>query len=79
MKLVDPDAIHRAARRCGGDSAALEASGATPMRARRQSLRIHPAAKGARRLRTIALGYISAAGARDAPALAKPVSTRPTI
>ena len=31
----------------------------------------NPAAKGARRLRTIALGYIAAAGAADAPALAR--------
>ena len=72
MKSVDPDAIR----------AALEALRARLGRALEPQWRaayaataanrfeLSPAAKGARRLRTVALGYLMAAGAADAPALA---------
>jgi aminopeptidase N len=70
---VDPEAIHRRRE-------ALRAElGRTLEPLWRNAYAAHaanryeysPAAKGARRLRTIALGYIAAAGAADAPALAK--------
>jgi aminopeptidase N len=72
MKVVDPDAIHtareRLRERIGRDlepqwRAAYAASSAN-------GFSLSPAAKGARRLRTVALGYLMASGAADAPALA---------
>ncbi len=73
MKLVDPEAIHRARE------ALRAALGTTLESLWRDAYATHvanryeynPAAKGARRLRTIALGYLAAAGAADAPAIAK--------
>ena len=73
MARVDPDAIHDRREGLRAElGLALE-----PLW--RQAYAAHaanryaysPAAKGARRLRTIALSYIDAAGAADAPALAK--------
>jgi aminopeptidase N len=73
MKRVDPEAIHRARE-------ALRAALGTTLeslwrdaygRHAANRYAYNPAAKGARRLRTIALGYIMAAGAPDAAALAK--------
>ncbi|HST35658.1 MAG TPA: aminopeptidase N C-terminal domain-containing protein, partial [Allosphingosinicella sp.] len=72
MKLVDPEAIHRARE------ALRAALGSTLEDLWRDAYGAHvanryaynPAAKGARRLRTVALGYLMAAGAADAPALA---------
>jgi aminopeptidase N len=72
MDLVDPEAIRRARealRRALGrelESAWRAAYAATSANRYETS----PAAKGARRLRTVALGYLVAAGAGDAPALA---------
>jgi aminopeptidase N len=72
MKTVDPDAIHDAREalraRLGRDlepqwRAAYAAAAAN-------RFELSPAAKGARRLRTVALGYLMASGAADAPALA---------
>jgi aminopeptidase N len=73
MAVVDPDAINRARE-------ALRANlGTTLEDLWRDAYGAHvanryaynPAAKGARRLRTIALGYLAATGAPDAAALAK--------
>ena len=72
MKEVDPEAIHQARerlrRRIGAElepqwRAAYAATAAN-------RFELSPAAKGARRLRTVALGYLMASGADDAPALA---------
>jgi aminopeptidase N len=72
LKQVDPEAIHRARE------ALRAALGSTLEDLWRDAYGAHvanryaynPAAKGARRLRTIALGYIMAAGAPDAQHLA---------
>jgi aminopeptidase N len=73
MDQVDPDAIHarREALRTdiGGSLEQLWRGAYAATAANRYAY--NPAAKGARRLRTIALGYLTAAGAADAPALAK--------
>ncbi|HEY5723593.1 MAG TPA: aminopeptidase N [Allosphingosinicella sp.] len=72
MDLVDPEAIRAARdslrRALGGEleSAWRAAYAATSANRFEHS----PAAKGARRLRTVALGYLMAAEAEDAPALA---------
>jgi len=72
MDKVDPDAIHAAREalreRLGRDlepewRAAYAATAAN-------RFELSPAAKGARRLRTVALGYLMASGAEDAPLLA---------
>jgi aminopeptidase N len=72
LREIDPEAIHRAREALRADlgraletlwRAAYAASGAN-------RYEYSPAAKGARRLRTIALGYIMASGAADAAALA---------
>jgi len=72
MDKVDPDAIHIAREalreRLGRDlepewRAAYAATAAN-------RFELSPAAKGARRLRTVALGYLMASGADDAPLLA---------
>ena len=73
MKLVDPEAIHRAREALRAalgqrlESLWRDAYGAHA--ANRYAY--NPAAKGARRLRTIALGYIMASGAPDAAAIAR--------
>jgi aminopeptidase N len=72
MDLVDPEAIRAARdalRRALGREleAAWRAAYAATSANRHE---ISPAAKGARRLRTVALGYLLAAGAEDAPDLA---------
>ncbi|HTU11307.1 MAG TPA: aminopeptidase N [Allosphingosinicella sp.] len=73
LKLVDPEAIHRAREALRADLGTTleglwrDAYGAHV--ANRYAY--NPAAKGARRLRTIALGYIMATGSADAPAIAK--------
>ncbi|MDB5667380.1 MAG: aminopeptidase [Alphaproteobacteria bacterium] len=72
LPVVDPEAVHssrEALRRALGEQLeplwrAAYASSA----ANRYDL--SPAAKGLRRLRTVSLGYIAAAGAEDAPSLA---------
>jgi aminopeptidase N len=73
MLIVDPDAIQirrEALRKDLGQ--ALEALWRDAYAAHvANRYAYNPAAKGARRLRTIALGYITAAGAADAPGLAK--------
>ena len=72
MKEADPEAIHQARerlrRRIGAElepqwRAAYAATAAN-------RFELSPAAKGARRLRTVALGYLMASGADDAPSLA---------
>ncbi len=73
MKLVDPEAIHKAREALRADL------GRTLEEQWRDAYRTHaanryeynPAAKGARRLRTIALGYIMASGAPDAAGIAR--------
>jgi aminopeptidase N len=73
MLVVDPEAIHRAREKLRrGIGEALEtlwrgvyASSAA------NRFEYSPAAKGARRLRTVALGYLFASGAEDAPAIAR--------
>jgi aminopeptidase N len=73
MKAVDPDAIHLAREALRADlGRALEPlwrEAYASFVANRYAY--NPVAKGARRLRTIALGYIMAAGAGDAAGLAK--------
>ncbi|WP_114953558.1 aminopeptidase N [Sphingosinicella terrae] len=73
MERVDPEAIHRRREALRAELGhrletlwrdAYAAHGAN-------RYEYNPAAKGARRLRSIALGYIAAAGAEDAPALAR--------
>jgi aminopeptidase N len=72
MDLVDPDAIRTARDALRRELAgALEASWRAAYAATSANRHeISPAAKGARRLRTVALGYLMAAGAPDAPDLA---------
>jgi len=73
IKTVDPDAIHvaREALR-GGLGATLEPLWRNAYAAHAANrYAYNPAAKGARRLRNIALGYITAAGAADAAPIAK--------
>jgi aminopeptidase N len=72
MKIVDPDAIHaareRLRERLGRDLEPLWRATYAATAANRFEL--SPAAKGARRLRTVALGFLMASGAEDAPGLA---------
>jgi aminopeptidase N len=72
MEVVDPEAIHAAReslrRRLGAElepqwRAAYAATAAN-------RFELSPAAKGARRLRSVALGFLIASGAPDAPGLA---------
>jgi aminopeptidase N len=72
MLVVDPEAIHAAREALRADlgielenlwRAAYSANAAN-------RYEYSPAAKGARRLRTVALGYLMAAGAEDAPGMA---------
>jgi len=72
MKIVDPDAIHvvreRLRERLGRELEPLWRAAYASTAANRFAL--SPAAKGARRLRTVALGFLMASGAEDAPRLA---------
>jgi aminopeptidase N len=72
MKTVDPEAIHSAREALRADlGRGLESLWRSAYAANAaKRYQYSPAAKGARRLRTIALGYIMAAGAPDAPELA---------
>ena len=73
LETVDPEAVHRARenlRRAIGSALESQWRGAYAAHAANR-YEYSPAAKGARRLRTVALGYIAASGAADAPALAK--------
>ncbi|HEY5710431.1 MAG TPA: aminopeptidase N [Allosphingosinicella sp.] len=73
MKSVDPEAIHKAREALRADlGRTLDAlwRGAYAAHAANR-YDYNPAAKGARRLRNVALGYIMASGADDGPALAK--------
>ena len=72
MPVADPDATHRAREAL---RAALGGELETQWRAAYAAnaanrFEYSPAAKGARRLRTVALGYLMASGAEDAPAIA---------
>jgi aminopeptidase N len=72
MLVVDPEAIHRARDALRTDlGAELETlwRGAYSANAANR-YEYSPAAKGARRLRTVALGYLGASGAGDAAAMA---------
>jgi aminopeptidase N len=72
MLVVDPEAIHGAREALRGDLGAEMESlwrGAYAANTA-NSYEYSPAAKGARRLRTVALGYLAAGGAEDAAALA---------
>jgi aminopeptidase N len=73
MKLVDPEAIHKAREALRAELGTTLESLWRDAYGRHVANRYayNPAAKGARRLRTIALGYIMAAGAADAATLAK--------
>jgi aminopeptidase N len=72
MLVVEPDAIHAARERLrsalGSELESMWRSAYSANAANR--FEYSPAAKGARRLRTVALGYIAASGAEDAPGLA---------
>jgi aminopeptidase N len=73
LETVDPERVHRAREALRAElGAELETlwRGAYAAHAANR-YEYSPAAKGARRLRTVALGYIAAAGAADAAALAK--------
>jgi aminopeptidase N len=72
MLVVEPEAIHAARERLrsalGSELESIWRSAYSANAANR--FEYSPAAKGARRLRTVALGYIAASGAEDAPGLA---------
>ncbi|MCH4893314.1 aminopeptidase N [Sphingomonas sp. SFZ2018-12] len=72
LEVVDPDAIFRAREALRRDiGRQLEGQWRDAYAATRADrFEYSPAAKGARRLRSVALGYISAAGAPDAASLA---------
>jgi aminopeptidase N len=72
MLVVDPEAIHEAREALRADlGAELETAwrGAYAANAANR-YEYSPAAKGVRRLRTVALAYLAGGGAKDAPALA---------
>ncbi len=73
MLVVDPEAIHAAREKLRADlGSELESAwrdAYAALAANRYEL--SPAAKGARRLRTVALSYLAASGAEDAPAIAR--------
>jgi len=73
MLVVDPEAIHAAREALRADlGAELESLWRSAYAAHSANrFEYSPAAKGARRLRTVALGYLAAGGVPDAPALAK--------
>jgi aminopeptidase N len=72
MPVVDPEAIHAARERLraalGSELENMWRSAYHANAANR--FEYSPSAKGARRLRTVALGYLAASGAQDAPAMA---------
>jgi aminopeptidase N len=72
MPTVDPEGVHAAReelrRRLGVELEPQWRAAYATMRANR--FEYSPAAKGARRLRNVALGYLMASGAQDAPGLA---------
>src|SRR5206468_3440403 len=72
MALVDPEAIFRAREALRRDlGRALEHQWRIAYEgARANRFEYSPAGKGARRLKSVALGYIAASGAPDAPSLA---------
>jgi aminopeptidase N len=72
MLIVDPEAIHRAREALRADlGKALESDWrAAHAGAQANRFEYSPAAKGARRLKTVALGYIAASGAADAADMA---------
>ncbi|MES2058420.1 MAG: aminopeptidase N, partial [Pseudomonadota bacterium] len=72
MALVDPEAIFRAREALRRDlGRALEAQWRSAYEgARAAKFEYSPSAKGQRRLKTVALGYIAASGAADAATLA---------
>jgi aminopeptidase N len=72
MALVDPDAIRRVREALRVDLGEMLESEWRDAYSRSAASRFEysPPAKGARRLRSVALGYIAASGAADAPALA---------
>lgn len=72
MLIVDPGAIHRAREALRTDlGKALESDWrAAHAGAQANRFEYSPAAKGARRLKTVALGYIAASGAADAAGMA---------
>jgi aminopeptidase N len=72
MALVDPEAIFRAREALRRDlGRALEHEWRMAYEgARANRFEYSPAGKGARRLKSVALGYIAASGAPDAPSLA---------
>jgi aminopeptidase N len=73
LLVVDPEAIHAAREALRSDlGAELETLWRAAYAAcAAERFELSPAAKGARRLRTVALGYIAASGAGDGPALAR--------
>jgi aminopeptidase N len=73
MLVVDPQAIHEAREKLRRDlGVQLQDMWRNAYdRSRANRFEHSPAAKGARRLRTIALGYLMASGAGDAPGIAK--------
>jgi aminopeptidase N len=73
LARVDPEAVHRARESLRAALGRELAQGWRAAYARSQANRYEysPEAKGARRLRSIALGYLMAGGAADAPALAR--------
>jgi aminopeptidase N len=72
MALVDPEAIHAAREALRGSlGQELEHLWRHAYHANAANrFEYSPSAKGARRLRTVALGYLAASGAADAPAMA---------
>ena len=73
LDIVDPEAVHRAREALRADlGVELESQwrGAYSAHAANR-YEYSPAAKGARRLRTVALGYLAASGAPDAALIAK--------
>jgi aminopeptidase N len=72
LPLVDPDAVHRAREalrsELGNELSTLWRSVYAANAA--NGYEYSPSAKGARRLRTVALGYLMASGAEDAPQMA---------
>jgi aminopeptidase N len=72
LPVADPDAIHRARealRTAVGSELETQWRAAYAANTANR-YEYSPAAKGARRLRTVALGYLMASGAEDAPAIA---------
>ena len=72
MLVVDPEAVHAAREALRADlGTELEALWRSAYAANAANrFEYSPAAKGSRRLRTVSLGYLMAAGAEDAPGLA---------